>query len=53
MIPNFARCGGDIYFTDSYHFNIAACNMAERLGVDDRIPVTIEREYRGSFSELM
>lgn len=30
-------------FVDSYHYNIAAFGLAELLGLDDVIPVTVER----------
>lgn len=43
----------ELQFRDSYHFNIAAFELAKLLGLSDMIPVTIERRWqthRGSLS---
>ena len=39
--------GGDIElnFRDSYHFNIAAYELAKLLGLADMMPVTVERKW--------
>jgi hypothetical protein len=37
----------EMYFRDSYHFNIAAYQLAELVGMGDMLPVTIEREWNG------
>ncbi len=42
----FVGGGGELYFADSFHFNIAAYHIAELLGIDNMIPVTVEREWR-------
>ena len=34
-------------FTDSYHYNIAAFEIAELLGLDSMVPVAVERRCRG------
>ncbi len=42
-----ARLGGrvELGFTDAYRYNIAAFLVGELLGVDDMIPVTVERRW--------
>ncbi len=43
----------ELNFVDSYHYNIAAFGLAELLGLDDMMPVTVERRWngkRGAFS---
>ncbi len=42
----------EMHFVDSYHYNIAAYRLAKLLGLDDMIPVSVERKWngkRGSF----
>jgi len=34
-------------FVDSYKYNIAAYRLAELLGLDDLVPVTVERQWDG------
>ncbi len=34
-------------FKDSYHFNIAAYRLARLIGLDDMVPVTVKRRWRG------
>ncbi len=34
-------------FVDSYKYNIAAYQLAEMLGLDDMVPVYVEREWNG------
>jgi len=41
-----------INFVDSYKFNIAAYNLAELLGMDDMIPVYVERRWQGHLGSL-
>lgn len=48
----FAGGGRELNFADSYHFNIAAYELACLLGVDDMVPVTVEREWRGKKGSL-
>jgi hypothetical protein len=35
----------ELNFVDSYHYNIAAYEIAKLLGISDVIPVTVEREW--------
>jgi hypothetical protein len=42
----------EIGFRDSYHFNIAAFELAKLLGLGDMIPVTVERRWGGSGGSL-
>ena len=37
--------GAELLFADSYHFNIAAFGVAGLLGLDDMVPVSVEREW--------
>ena len=39
-------------FVDSYKYNIAAYALAELLGVDDMLPVYVEREWKGDAGSL-
>jgi len=39
-------------FVDSYKYDIAAYALAELLGLDDMLPVTVEREWRGNSGAL-
>ena len=48
----FAGGGRELNFSDSYHFNIAAYELACLLGMDDMVPVTVEREWRGKKGSL-
>jgi hypothetical protein len=48
----FAGGGRELNFADSYHFNIAAYELSCLLGIDDMIPVTVEREWRGKKGSL-
>jgi hypothetical protein len=40
--------GTEIGFVDSYKYNIAAYRLAELLGVDDMLPVYVERKWQGT-----
>jgi hypothetical protein len=42
----------EMSFRDSYRYNIAAYRLAELLGLDDMLPVTVEREWGGSKGSL-
>ena len=42
---NFGRT--EINFVDSYKYNIAAYELAEMLGLDDMVPVYVERKWGG------
>ena len=37
--------GGEVNFVDSYHYNIAAYELAVLIGLDDMLPVTVERKW--------
>jgi len=39
-------------FVDSYKYNIAAYGIAELLGVDDMLPVYVERKWQGKTGSL-
>ena len=39
-------------FVDSYKYNIAAYALAELLGVDDMLPVYVERKWKGDAGSL-
>jgi hypothetical protein len=39
-------------FRDSYHFNIAAFELAKLVGLDDMMPVYVERRWRGDKGSL-
>ena len=38
----------EINFKDSYHFNIAGYEVARLLGMDNMVPVYVERKWNGS-----
>ena len=40
-------------FKDSYHFNIAAYRLAKLLGLDDMVPVSVERRWKGQSGALV
>jgi hypothetical protein len=42
----------EMYFRDSYHYNIAAYGLAELLGLGDMVPVTVERSWSGRKGSL-
>jgi hypothetical protein len=42
----------ELNFRDSYHFNIAARELAKLLGLDDMLPVTVERKWQGNSGSL-
>ena len=42
----------EMNFADSYKFNIAAYALAEMLGIDDIMPVYIERKWNGNLGSL-
>ena len=46
---NVARVGPrtELQFVDSYHFNIAAYRLARLLGLDNMVPVSVERRWDG------
>jgi hypothetical protein len=44
--------GGELNFVDSYKYNLAAYEIARILGLDDMMPATVERRYRGRAGSL-
>jgi len=46
-ITQMANGRTEMNFADSYKYNIAAYRLAEMLGLDDMVPVYIERKYKG------
>jgi hypothetical protein len=46
------RSGTELNFVDSYKYNIAAYALAELLGMDDMVPVYVERKWKGKTGSL-
>jgi hypothetical protein len=44
--------GPELNFVDSYKYNIAAYTLAELIGMDDMLPVYVERKWRGNSGSL-
>jgi hypothetical protein len=44
--------GTEPNFRDSYHFNIAAYELAKLLGISDMIPVYVQRKWKGDSGSL-
>jgi hypothetical protein len=44
--------GTELAFVDSYKYNIAAYQLAELLGIDDMLPVYVERSWGGNPGSL-
>jgi hypothetical protein len=44
--------GTELGFVDSYKYNIAAYQLAELLGIDDMLPVYVERKWKGDTGSL-
>ncbi len=44
--------GTELVFVDSYKYNIAAYQLAELLGLDDVLPVYVERKWEGNPGSL-
>jgi len=51
-LARFARGPSEVAFRDSYHYNIAAYELARLLGLDDMVPVTVERKWEGKQGAL-
>ncbi len=47
-----ASGGAEINFVDSYRYDLAAYELAELLGLDDMMPVTVERKWNGQKGAL-
>jgi hypothetical protein len=48
----FAGGGRELNFSDSFHYNIAAYELAVLLELDDMVPITVEREWEGKRGSL-
>jgi len=48
----FATGGREMNFRDSYKYNIAAYELARLLGLEDMMPVTVERKWQGKTGSL-
>jgi hypothetical protein len=46
------RKGGEMNFVDSYLYNIAAYELARIIGLDDMLPVTVERKWQGKTGSM-
>ena len=44
--------GVELNFVDSYKYNIAAYTLAEMLGIDDMLPVYVDRKWKGEEGSL-
>jgi hypothetical protein len=44
--------GTELGFVDSFRYNIAAFRLAELLGLDDLVPVYVERKWKGDSGSL-
>ncbi|HLZ92055.1 MAG TPA: hypothetical protein VKQ28_10090 [Candidatus Acidoferrum sp.] len=44
--------GTELNFVDSYKYNLAAYALAELLGIDDMLPVYVERKWKGNMGSL-
>jgi hypothetical protein len=44
--------GTELGFVDSYKYNLAAYQLAELLGIDDLLPVYVERKWNGDAGSL-
>ena len=44
--------GTELNFVDSYKYNIAAYQLAQLLGLDDLVPVYVERKWKGDTGSL-
>src|SRR5438045_3392120 len=42
----------ELNFVDSYKYNIAAYRLAELLGMEDMLPVYVERKWQGNSGSL-
>ncbi len=51
-MKKFDKARSELNFVDSYHYNIAAYGIAELLGLDSMMPVTVERQWDGKTGSL-
>ena len=52
-VMQFSSGRAELDFVDSYKYSIAAYRVARLIGVDDMVPVTVEREWRGDTGALV
>ena len=48
----FDNAKSEMNFVDSYHYNIAAYNIAELLGLDSMMPMYVERRWQGKMGSV-
>jgi hypothetical protein len=48
----FASGRSEMNFVDSYKYNLAAYSLAELIGLDDMLPVYVERKWKGDSGSL-
>jgi hypothetical protein len=48
----FANGRTEMNFKDSYHFNIAGYELSKLIGMDDMVPVTVERKWKGNWGAM-
>ncbi|HCS49726.1 MAG TPA: hypothetical protein DIW61_16380 [Candidatus Aminicenantes bacterium] len=48
----FAGGGRELNFADSFHYNVAAYELASLLELDDMVPIAVEREWKGKKGSL-
>ena len=48
----FASGNSELSFVDSYKYNVAAYALAELLGIEDMLPVYVERKWKGDSGSL-
>ena len=51
-IEKFDNGTTELLFQDTYHFNIAAYELAKLLGLESMMPVTVERRFEGKTGSL-
>ena len=53
QVRKFERGNVEFNFTDSFHYNIAAFQIAEMVGLDSMVPVAVQRRWRGEDGALV
>ena len=51
-VERFENGTTELNFRDTYHYNIAAYELAKLLGLESMMPVTVERKYEGKSGSL-
>jgi len=52
MLKQMANGRTEVNFVDSYRYNIAAYELAAMLGLDDMVPVYVQRKYEGKMGSF-